>query len=59
VADCSASLRLEPNVANTHENRGFAYLRLGDFDRALATTRLRSVSIRAARTTTMAGALHG
>lgn len=36
VADCDESLRLAPNVANTLENRGFAYLKMGQYERAIA-----------------------
>jgi tetratricopeptide (TPR) repeat protein len=36
VADCDESLRLKPDVANTLENRGFAYLKMGEYGRAIA-----------------------
>jgi tetratricopeptide (TPR) repeat protein len=35
AADCSKVLKLY-NVANTFENRGFIYLKRGEFDRAIA-----------------------
>jgi tetratricopeptide (TPR) repeat protein len=36
IADCDESLRLKPGVSNTLENRGFANLKLGQYDRAIA-----------------------
>jgi Lipoprotein NlpI, contains TPR repeats len=36
IADCSQALKLDPNMANAYNLRGFAYYAKGDSDRALA-----------------------
>jgi tetratricopeptide (TPR) repeat protein len=36
VADCNESLRLRPGDAETFDSRGFAYLKLGDFEKSIA-----------------------
>jgi tetratricopeptide (TPR) repeat protein len=35
LADCNESLRLAPDIADTISNRGFVYLKLGDFDKSI------------------------
>jgi len=37
LKDCNESLRLRPNFASTTDTLGFVYLKLGQFDRAIAT----------------------
>ena len=36
IADCSQALKVDPNMANAYNLRGFAYYAKGDSDRALA-----------------------
>jgi tetratricopeptide (TPR) repeat protein len=36
LKDCDAALRIRPNAAEVFDSRGFAYLRLGEFDKATA-----------------------
>jgi tetratricopeptide (TPR) repeat protein len=36
LADCNESLRLKPNDADTLDSRGFVYIKLGQFDPAIA-----------------------
>jgi len=36
LADCTESLKLEPNEANTLDSRGFAHLRIGEFNKSIA-----------------------
>ncbi len=36
LADCNRAVALEPNDANMLDSRGFAYLKLGQFDNAIA-----------------------
>ena len=35
LADCNESLRLAPNIADTINNRGFVYLKLGEFNKSI------------------------
>jgi regulator of sirC expression with transglutaminase-like and TPR domain len=35
LADCDESVRLQPNDADSLDSRGFAYLKLGQFDSAI------------------------